>query len=80
MPAQEFPQFRKYKSGTSYFRFDNTDEFEELRLLGSKWLIEKYTARILPDRHLVRDLLYDFKAFAEEISEAEYLAVRKQAE
>jgi hypothetical protein len=77
--ATGFPQFRKYKNGSSWFRIDSPENFEEIRQLGEKWMIEQFEARILPDHHLVNDLLYNYSAFAVEIGEADYRAMRQKA-
>lgn len=74
-----FPQYRRYLNGKSYFCFESADSFEEIRQLGSRWLVEKYEVKILPDRNLVYDLLYDFQAFAEPISAAEYAGQKSLA-
>lgn len=76
LPALSFPQYRRYKNKKSYFCFEGPDRFEEIRQFGSKWLIDQHTVKILPDRNLVYDLLYDFHAFAEEVSAAEYLEIK----
>ncbi|HET6989753.1 MAG TPA: hypothetical protein VFJ43_00440 [Bacteroidia bacterium] len=74
-----FPQYRRYLNGKNYFRIDSLESFEEIRSLGQEWLIEKYQTRILPDHHLVNDLLYNYKGFAEEISPETYELLRNRA-
>ncbi|HLG02396.1 MAG TPA: hypothetical protein VI731_02295 [Bacteroidia bacterium] len=74
-----FPQYRRYKSGSSFFKITSIINFEEVRKIGDKWVIESYEARILPDYHLLNDLIYSYADFAEEISEEEYLEVRNKA-
>lgn len=71
-----FPQYRRYLNGASYFRIDSYEQFEELRRMGRQWLLEQYTAKILPDRNLVHDLLFDYASFAEEIAAEAYEAVK----
>jgi hypothetical protein len=78
--AIQFPQYRRYLNGRNYFCFHSMDSFEELRELGSKWLIEKHTVKILPDRNLVHDLLFEFEGFAEVITAENYENQRKIAE
>ena len=73
----EFPQYRRYLNGRNYFCFHSMDHFEELRGMGSKWLLENHTVKILPDRNLVHDLLFDYEAIAEPIDAETYEKVRK---
>ncbi len=75
----EFPQYRRYHNGRHYFRIDGPESFEEVRALGSRWIIEQRVARILPDRNLVHDLLHDFEAFGEKIPQSEYDRIRQLA-
>ena len=76
--AIQFPQYRRYLNGRNYFCFHSMESFEELRGLGNKWLIEQHTVKILPDRNLVHDLLFDYAGIAEEISAEDYQNLRKQ--
>lgn len=75
----QFPQYRRYLNGKNYFRIDSLESFEEIRSMGSKWLVEKHLVRILPDRNLVNDLLNNYEGMAEEISPEEYTIIRKIA-
>ena len=76
----EFPQYRRYLNGQNYFCFHNMDAFEELRALGSKWLVENHTVKILPDRNLVYDLLFGYEGIAEVIDAETYQKVRNLAD
>ncbi len=49
----------------------NENEFEEISFIGSKIVVTKHLAKILPDRNLIADLLYDIN-FAEHSSKEEY--------
>jgi hypothetical protein len=75
----EFPQYRRYLNGRNYFCFHSMDAFEELRALGSKWLIENHSVKILPDRNLVHDLLFGYEGMAEVIDAEAYREVRRLA-
>lgn len=75
----EFPQYRRYYNGRHYFRIDSPESFEEVRALGSRWIIEQRVARILPDRNFVHDLLHDFEVFGEKIPQSEYNRIRQLA-
>jgi hypothetical protein len=74
-----FPQFRRYKNVETYFKIESPESFEEIRGFGSKWIMETHPVKILPDRNFVYDLLYDFTAFAEEISPETYFEIREKA-
>jgi hypothetical protein len=67
----QFPVYRKYRNGKSYFKIISRNEFEEVQVVGSKKVIHKIKATQFPEMHLIKDLVYD-KAIAEEISAREY--------
>ncbi len=54
-----FPTYRKYKNNKHFFKIMNENEFEEISFIGSKVLVVKHVAKILPDRNLIADLLHD---------------------
>jgi hypothetical protein len=74
-----YPQFRHYKSGTSWFRIDSAEHYEEIRKMGNQWMTDQYTAKILPDRNWIYDLTFAYSDFAVAITQQEYEAVRRQA-
>lgn len=78
--GMKFPVYRKYLNGMSFFRIDNPEHFEEIRRIGSRYLITSHEVKILPDRNLVHDLIHDYTNFAEEIGSEEYETTRKMAE
>ena len=67
-----FPVFRKYKNGASYFKIINPTLFEEIQKMGSKKIIRQTTAKLYPEKMFIIDLLYNFKEMAYEISQDEY--------
>ena len=75
-----FPQYRRYLNGKNYFCFFSRESFEEVRSLGSKWIVEAHSVKILPDRNFVQDLLVDYQKIAEVITSSEYDQIRKKAE
>ena len=75
----QFPQYRKYPNNASYFRIDDLESFEELKKVGENWLLERYTAKILPDRNFVQDLLHKCPDFAICIDEREYVMIKQKA-
>ena len=66
-----FPTYRKYKNNKNFFKIMNENEFEEISFIGSKVVVTKHLAKILPDRNLIADLLHD-SDFAEQSSQIEY--------
>lgn len=71
-PEVNYPVYRKYKNDLSWFRISGPDSFDEIRKMGSRYLKSVHTVRILPERVMLQDLLYDFQAFAVEIDADEY--------
>lgn len=64
----------------SLFRIDDPEHFEEIRKIGSRYLITAHLVKILPDRNFVHDLIHNYSDFAEEIGSAEYELTRKKAD
>ncbi len=62
-----FPQFRKYKNGLSYFEILGKSEFIEYKLEFNKIEKHLFTAKILPDRNFIHDLLYNYEEHCEKI-------------
>lgn len=74
----EYPQYRKYAHGKTYFKIISSSEFEELQLLGEKCIIYTFIVRILPDRNYIHDLTFDYEKHWVKIEEEEYEAVRSK--
>jgi hypothetical protein len=68
----QFPQYRKYLNGQSYFKIISAEEMTELKIIGSLYEVHHLKVKILPDRNLLHDLLNDYAAFAEAIDEMEF--------
>ncbi len=66
-----FPAYRKYKNNKHFFKIISESEFDEISFIGSKVIITKHLAKILPDRNLISDLLHD-SSFAETSNQEEY--------
>lgn len=54
-----FPQYRKYKNNKHFFKIISNSEFDEIHFIGTRTIITKHYAKILPDRNLIHDLLHD---------------------
>ena len=72
VPLISFPQYRKYKNNKHFFRIFSPEEFEEISFIGSRKIVTTHKVKILPDRNLIYDLLYD-TTIADAITEKEYL-------
>jgi len=74
-----YPQYRKYSHGKTFFKVLSKDEFEEIQLIGSKIILHKFKAKILPDRNYISDLTFNYKENWVEISSTEYESLKKKA-
>ncbi len=68
----KFPQYRRYKNGLSYFRILSETEFEEVKIVGGKRVKQQIVASQYPEKVFLHDLLFNYKDFAEGITEEEY--------
>jgi len=68
----DYPQYRKYKNDRGFFRIVSPTEWEEIQVLGSKYLLHSFTVTILPDRNFIHDMTFDYEQNWEKISEEEY--------
>lgn len=67
-----FPTYRKYKNNKHFFKIINESEFEEISFIGSKAMVVKHMAKILPDRNFISDLLNDIGKTCEISTKEEY--------
>ena len=72
-----YPQYRKYKNDQRYFKIISSTEWEEIQLLGGKYLLHRFTVKILPDRNFIHDMTFDYKENWEKIGEEEYLKISR---
>jgi hypothetical protein len=73
-----YPQYRKYKNEKCYFCILSATEFEEIQLLGSRFFLHRFQAKILPDRNLIYDMTFDYTSNWEVIGQTEYEAIRSK--
>lgn len=57
MKSQDYPIYRKYADGRVYFKIKSPQEFEEARRTSRGVEFETHVAKILPDRHLIADMI-----------------------
>lgn len=74
-----YPQYRKYSNNKSYFKIINSDEFEEIQLLGTKKSVHLFKAKILPDRNFIYDMIFNYENSWIKIEEEEYEQVKSQS-
>ena len=67
-----FPQFRKYKNNLSYFKLESYDHFVEYKKYGKTWEKIEFTAKILPDRVFIADMLLEDSPYWDVIDEEEF--------
>lgn len=67
-----FPTYRKYKNYKHFFKIISENEFDEISFIGSKAIVVKHMAKILPDRNFISDLLNDIGNTCELSTEEEY--------
>lgn len=74
-----FPVYRKYKNGKSYFKIISREEFEEIQIVGTKKIIHLVAAKQLPEMNQIYDLVYD-RNLTETITDSEYLNLNMKSE
>jgi len=71
-----FPVYRRYKNKASYFKIVSPVLFEEVMLIGAKKLVKTTEANLFPEKMFVHDLVYNYQAMADEISEDDYIRIK----
>jgi hypothetical protein len=79
MQTADYPQYRKYPNNKGYFKIISDKEWEEIQVIGSKYLLHHFTVSILPDRHFINDMTFDYENSWIRIEEEEYLAIKNKA-
>ncbi len=72
----KYPQFRKYINDMAYFKIVSESEWEEIQVMGKRYSIHSFMAKILPDRNFIYDLTYDYKRNWLKIEEEEYERIK----
>ena len=52
-----FPVYRKYEHNRNFFKIISEKEFIELQIIGKKYHINEFTAKIFPDFTLISDMI-----------------------
>lgn len=74
-----FPVYRRYKNNKTYFKILNPHEFEEIQIIGNLKKHRIIKAEQFPEITFIRDLLLNFSEMAEEISEKDFVEMRKNS-
>ena len=73
----KYPQYRRYKNGLSYFKILSPVLCEEVKVVGSKRFMYTIDAKQYPEKVFINELLLSYTAFADEVSESVYEAIKK---
>lgn len=73
-----YPQYRKYLNDKGYFKIISATEWEEIQIVGNKYLLHQFSVNILPDRNFIYDMTFDYKKNWEAIEEDEYEKIKKR--
>lgn len=74
----KYPVYRKYSNNKSYFKVLDENHFEEIQILGSRYLLYSFEAKILPDRNLMHDMIEMSGGGWEEIDAEAYERLREK--
>lgn len=80
MQTTTYPQYRKYKNNKAYFKIVSATEWEEIRVMGSKYILHRFTVNIMPDRNFIYDMTFDYHNNWEKIEEEEYEQTKMMVE
>lgn len=68
----QFPQFRRYLNGRSYFRIDGPERILEIQIVGNYYIQHELIAKILPERVFIADLIEANPEIFEVISKEDF--------
>lgn len=57
MKNEDYPVFRKYPDHKSFFKIASPENLVELKITGKTYSLHQLTAKILPERNLIQDIL-----------------------
>ncbi len=67
-----FPQYRKLNNNKSYYKISSNSEFTEIGTMGNFWWENNMSAKILPERVMIQDMIDGLDGTYIEINELEY--------
>ena len=74
----DYPQYRKYLNDKAYFKITSATAWEEIQVLGSKYLLHQFTVNIFPDRNFIHDMTFEYENNWKKITEAEYEEIKSK--
>ncbi len=72
-----YPQYRKYLNDKVFFKIISNNEWEEVQIVGSNYLLHHFTVQIMPDRNLIYDMTFDYNRNWAKIESDEYEKVKE---
>lgn len=75
-----YPQYRKFPTNTAYFKIISETQWEEIQVIGKKYILHSFTVKILPDRNYIYDLTFDYKNNWLEIEAEEYEEMKQRVQ
>ena len=54
-----YPQYRKYHNNKGYFKIISPIEWEEIQVVGTKYILHQFVVKIMPDRNFIYDMTFD---------------------
>lgn len=70
-----YPQYRKYPNNKAYFKIISDKEWEEVQVIGNKYILHSFEVKIMPDRNLLHDMTFDYEGNWVKIESEEYETV-----
>jgi hypothetical protein len=70
--SYQFPLFRRYLHGNTYYRINSQDNFDELMVIGRFYVLKDFQAKILPEYQLIVDLIENVDNRWETITEKDF--------
>lgn len=74
-----FPVYRKYKNNKSYFKISDKENFQEIKVIGSRYFVSNIKAKLYPEKMFILSLLSVEEAVADPIEAAEYDDIASKA-
>lgn len=70
-----YPAYRRLLNGKSWFRINSPVEMDEVKQMGSRFLLFRLEARTLPDRNHIYDITFGLGHYSEIITEQVFLEI-----
>lgn len=69
----EFPQFRKYSHGKTWYMIQSFERFTELCVMGSRFFLQEFEAKQYPEKLRITDMLQCKDEIWLKVTEEEYM-------